>query len=241
MIRALGDVPERLAEDLVDELLALRFDTATHTFERSIAGKFVETVVQILQFLETGDFEQCPDVERTLKRVEAGGSCLDVGLRVCVVRVTRAMQSLRNKRNIVHKAPLDTNVYDLRFLLAAAQWTVAELIRVTGEVSMEEAGRLVDEINAPVEDAVEDIGGRRLVVGAMPARDEALALLHSHYPQAILLPEIMASMKRRSPGTVRNVFRKLWKDKLVEGDNGSGYVLTRAGHAAARNVIARCA
>jgi hypothetical protein len=45
-------LPTELACELVDSWMKLRLDTATQVLEKATAGKFVETLVQILQHLD---------------------------------------------------------------------------------------------------------------------------------------------------------------------------------------------
>jgi len=227
---ALGrQMPSALADDLVENFLQLRQDVATGTLGRANAGKFVETVVQILQYMECGRYEPKPDVDGFLRGLESRSSSLDDGLRICASRVARAMYSLRSKRNVVHKGEIDPNHYDLAFLHHGAQWVVAELIRTVTGTTMEEAGRLVEMVQAPAGGLVEDFGDKKLVVEQMTARDEALILLHRVYPEAVSLADLRCHMNRCAPGTVRNTLRAMWADRLVEGDP-NGYRLTRPGY-----------
>ena len=117
LIAALSQkLPQKLAEDLVNEFVEVRQDVATRTLGRSPSGKFVETIVQILQHLETNTYEEHPNIEQYLKNVESRPSTLDDGLRICGARIARGMYALRSKRNILHKGNVDPNTYDLRFL-----------------------------------------------------------------------------------------------------------------------------
>jgi hypothetical protein len=84
------------------------------------------------------------------------------------------MYSLRSKRSIVHKGSLDPNRYDLRLLFAGAQWVMAELISSVNGVSMDEAGRLVEQVQVPVDGMVEVLHGKRVVHGVMTMREEIL-------------------------------------------------------------------
>jgi len=235
-----GTISPPLVSDLVDEFLAIRQDVATCSVGGSAAGKFVETLVQILQYLESGSFESKPEVDEYLRKLESRPSSLDDGLRICAVRIGRAMYTLRNKRNIAHKGDVDPNKYDLRFLHSSAQWIVAELVRVVSGGSMQEAGAIVEQIQAPVGGLVEDFGGRRLVLEDLPTREEILVLLHSFYPDTVPLVEIIKSLDRRNHKTVRNVLRALRGDRLVEGDSKKGYTLTLRGFQEAINVVRRC-
>ncbi len=110
-------MPPELAGDLVAQFLDIRRDVATGTLGRSSPGKFVETLVQVLQAMESaGKYDAQPKVDRFLKDIESRKSTLPDGLRICAARLVRAMYALRSKRNIVHKAAIDAAVYDLRLL-----------------------------------------------------------------------------------------------------------------------------
>ena len=233
-------LPPELANDLVEDFLLIRQDAATGLLGRSAPGKFVETVVQILQHLEGSQYDTQPDVDKYLRSLESRPSPLEDGLRICVNRIARAMYTLRSKRNIMHKGQVDPNHYDLAFLLHGAQWIMAELIRTTEDISMAEAGDLVAQTQAPVGGLVEDFGKRKLVLQDLSTKDEILVLLHSYYPKAVDVSTIIGSLDRRHPKTVRNALRKLWEEKLVEGTNKEGYQLTKVGFREASEVIRAC-
>lgn len=221
-----------LSADLAADLVKIRRDCATRTLERAAPGKFVETFVQCLQYIDTGAYDAKPSVDDYLgKKVE--NTSMPEGLRICAARVARSMYTFRNKRNIAHKNDVDVNTHDLAFTHQAAAWITAELLRHATGVSMQEAGALIDLVQAPVGTLVEEIGGTRLVHADVPVKAELLILLHSHYPDTVPVASVLKSLSRRSPGTVRNRLRDLHIEKLAHGDSGAGYRLTQAGHAAA--------
>ena len=51
-------LPDELVNDLVNNFLQIKQDVATETLERSSPGKFVETVVQVLQFIDEKKYEK---------------------------------------------------------------------------------------------------------------------------------------------------------------------------------------
>ena len=232
-----AQLPSGLTEDLVREFLSLRQDLASATLGGSAPGKFVETCVQVLQHLETGRFDARPNVDKYLREVESRSSPLHDGLRICAARVARSMYSLRSKRSISHKGEVDPNIYDLRLLHAEAQWILAELIRTITTMPMEEAGRLIEQVQAPVGGLIEDLGGKKLVLADLPARDEVLLLLHSRYPDSCSVADLIAWADRRDASTVRKNAKELWKRRLVEGDARAGYKLTAKGLRAAIDVF----
>ena len=225
-----------LATDLSADFVKIRRDCATRTLERAAPGKFVETFVQCLQHIATGTYDAKPDVDGYLTKSVENAQLPD-GLRICAARVARAIYTFRNKRNIAHKNAVDTNTHDLALAHNGAAWISAELLRHATGVSMQEAGALIELLQAPVGTLVEEIDGTRLVHAAVSARAEILILLHSHYPDIVPVGSILQSLCRRNAGTVRTRLRELHAEKLTHGDAKSGYRLTRGGHAAAVSEI----
>jgi hypothetical protein len=172
-----------LAQELVGDFVKLRRDCATATLERASSGKFVETFVQCLQYMAKGTYDTKPDVDGYLSKKAENENSLPEGLRICAARVARSMYTLRNKRNIAHKNPVDPNTFDLALAHQCASWITAELLRSATGVSMQEAGALIELIQAPVGTLVEEIDGTRLVHADTSVKGEILILLHSHYPE----------------------------------------------------------
>ena len=227
-----GLLSQTLAEELAADFVKIRRDYATKTLERASPGKFVETLVQCLQYIDTGNYDAKPSVDAYLNtKVEQTG--LPEGLRICAARVGRSVYTLRNKRNIAHKNEVDPNSIDLAYVHQGAAWVMAELIRNATGLTMEEAGALIELVQAPIGTLVEEIDGMRLIHAEVSVRVELLILFHSHYPDVVPMKDILASLSRRSAGTVKNRLRDLHGEKLAHGNAKAGYRLTQAGHAAA--------
>lgn len=241
LVETLGaKLPEQLGSDIVDQFLTIRQDVATDTLGRSAPGKFVETLVQILEYLESGKWDVSPNVDEYLRNLESRSSSLDDGVRICAARIGRAMYTLRNKRSIAHKGAVDPNRYDLHFLHSAAQWVMAELIRLVSGKSMEQAGKLIEQVQMPADILVEDFEGHKVVLEDLTAKEELLVLLHSHYPQSCSRADLTSSLQRRKGDTVRKALQALWADKLVERLNNNGYKLTTRGFQEALTIIKHC-
>jgi hypothetical protein len=231
--------PAILAENLVDCFLQIRQDVQTGVLERAQPGKFVEYIVQVLDFLETRTFPEKPDVDLFLRTLENRASPLDDGLRICASRIARSTYSLRNKRNIAHIGTVDPNIYDLRYIFSAAQWIMAELVRVIGQSTMEQAGKLIEQINSPVMLLVEEIQGKRIVYGNLSTREEILVLLHSIYPDPKTTEWIVDNLERTDSRSVGLRIRELWREKMLGGDRDKGYVLTQPGFQEAIRIISK--
>ena len=231
-----GLVGPTLAVDLSADLVKIRRDCATRTLERTASGKFVETFVQCLQYINAGTYDKKPTVDKYLSN-EVEHTNLPDGLRICAARVARAVYTLRNKRNVAHKNDVDTNTHDLIFAHNGAAWISAELLRHATGVSMQEAGALIELVQAPVGALVEEIDGTRLVHADVSVRTELLILLHSYYPDTVSVETVIQDLSRRNGGSVRNRLRDLHAQKITHGDTKSGFRLTRTGHAAAVSEI----
>src|SRR2546425_12985099 len=99
---------------------------------------------------------------------------------------------------------VDPNSYDLAYLHHAASWVLAEFLRQSSGLTMEEAGSLIAQIHAPIDEIIEEIDGVRLVHADVSFEDEILLLLRSHYPDYVPLPAIRISLASRNQGTLGN-------------------------------------
>lgn len=232
-----AELPDVLARDLVDQFMLIRRDVATITLERSSPGKFVETVVQVLQHFERQSFDQAPKVDDYLKNLESRQTSLPDDLRLIVSRVARSMYTLRSKRGVVHKGVIDPAVSDLRYVYTSAQWVLSEIVRHISGEDVETANHLVEFVQLPIDPLVEDFGDRRLVMFAQTAKEELLVLLRHYYPDATTVLQIRRDMDRRKPSTVLFAIRSAWEQRLIEGDKTKGYKLTQTGFRSAAELI----
>ena len=221
-------VDRPLAQDLVNEFIAIRTDVATGTLGRASVGKFVETVVQTLQYLDKGKYDKKPNVDSYLKNLESKKVNLNDDLKICCSRVARAAYTLRSKRSIAHKGDVDPNTYDLKFLYAITQWILSELVRQIIGGNMENAGKMIEFIQMPISSIVEDFGDKKIVYGKLTIPQEILVLLYSDYPAITPLKTIQKSLERRSKPAIYNALSKLWEDKLIY-KSSKGYKLTQLG------------
>lgn len=234
-------LPGSLSSDLVSYYVSIRRDTATRTVGMATPGKFVETVVQMLQYLEKCTWDISPKVDSYLKGLENGASSLPDDLRLTLQRVVRGMYTMRNKRNIAHKGKIDANIYDLRYLFHCTQWVMSEIIRHVSNTDMAAAGRFVDFVQLPIDTLVEDFGDRRLVLSDGTAKDELLLVLRSYYPDWVASSQIHRDMDRRPSSTVSNAMRAAYDERLTEGDAKRGHKLTQRGYVEAMQLMERLA
>lgn len=228
---------DELAKDLVKNFLQIKRDVATETLGRSSPGKFLETVVQVLQYIDEKEYEKNPKIDNYLKNIENNSSNLPDNLRITLARVTRSCYTLRNKRSIAHKGELDPNIYDLRFLYSACQWILTEIVRFTLSSDMNTVGKMIERIQIPVSPLVEDFEEKKLVLRANTALNELLILLLSYYPEYTSITQIHRDMNRRPKSTVSHVISSAYEKRYTEGNKQKGYKLTVFGYGLATKVV----
>ena len=158
-----GYLSSELADAITKEYVATRNDLRTSTFGRTSPGKFVEIFVQCMQYLSTGSYETAPSVDNYLNSQLEHQTSIPSDLRLAAGRIARGMYTLRNKRNIAHIGSVDPNSYDLSQLHSGAAWIVSELLRQSTSISMETAGKLVEQLYRPVGDLIEEIDGELIL------------------------------------------------------------------------------
>jgi hypothetical protein len=235
LVSSLAPIPADLTGPLLKDFDAIRRDAILGVLGRAAPGRFVEGIVQVLQFITTGSYEPSPAVTRTLQQMESQPS-LDDALR-CIVHAARTMYVFRNKRGLAHKNAVEASVLDLQYLFMTAQWILAELVQKVSGLTTQEAGRIVRQITLPLGGLVEDIGGRRIVLSRLPVRDELLVVLYSYYPGSATQRQLLDSLDRSRSDTVLNALGWLWKQKLIDGGNEVGYKLTQTGVRAADAIV----
>lgn len=210
--------PDPLPSDLIKHFSELTLEVRSGATERVSGGKFIETVVQCLQFLEGGSFDISPSVNAYLKNLESTAPALPDDLRITLCRIARSCYTIRNKRNVAHKGQVDPNVYDLRFIFVGCQWILSELLRHSAKIDKTSAGRLIDFIQIPANEIVEFIGTTRTVHGTLNVADEIIVLLSTYYPEFAPRAEIGLSLSRRNASTVSNALTQLFHAKLLHKD-----------------------
>ncbi|MCF8363759.1 MAG: hypothetical protein K9G70_14165 [Prolixibacteraceae bacterium] len=221
-------IPVVLAEDIVKEFIDIKVDVQSVTFGNSASGKFIESVVQTIQYLENGTFENQPKVDAFLKGLESRSSILDDDFRITLQRIARAQYTLRNKRNIAHKGEIAPNISDLRLIYSTTQWILSELVRKLISDDKDKATAIIEFIQIPANSIIEDFTDRKIIFGNLTIPKEILILLHSNYPNFTNSKAIQDSLERRSKSAITNSLKKLWNDKDVY-KNETGYKLTQQG------------
>jgi|Deesub1362A_J573_1020465.scaffolds.fasta_scaffold01793_7 hypothetical protein len=241
------EIPGELADDLVKYFLQIADELKTKNLEKSSAGKFVETIVQIFQSLDPqrSDYDKSvKNVDYELNNIYNSRSIKNIPdeSRIAIARVARAIYCLRSKRSMVHKNDINPNIYDLEFIYHSAQWIMTEFVRIASKLPLDDAKTIIEKIQRPVVPIIETIMGRPLVLNnTLTVEEEILLILYNEYSKESPTTRkyLGKSLDRRSSGAISNTLKSMWKKRLIEGNSRDGYRLTLLGVQEAQKVIRR--
>ncbi|MDO8494589.1 MAG: hypothetical protein Q7S68_04555 [Deltaproteobacteria bacterium] len=156
MAKILKTIPDDLEKRLFEEYTEIKRRHQLNDCGPSQlnGGRFAEAVLRIFQHLlgaaVTAFGEDIPATEKTkiINKVTSD-SHIDEHIRQKVTALTKLLLDFRNNRDVAHLGGFSANKIDASFVLSCANWIVAELIRVYGNYSMDEAQEIIHKIAIP--------------------------------------------------------------------------------------------
>jgi hypothetical protein len=245
---ALGGVPDELRTRIATTYAAAKSAYAKREFDACVlrAGKCCEVVLRYLQSSLTGHFtpfgtklgsftDECRRLERSSR--DSGPEAF----RLLIPRALDFVYSLRNKRDVGHVGgDLLANEIDAATAIRLVDWCIAEVIRTTHTLSLQDAQRILDAIAERQLPAVWSVNGhRRVMVEGLTQSEETLVLLYSARDGVLSVDSLVSSIE---PGRVDNyrarVLSSLHADRMVEYDReGHTVTLTPRGVERAEELI----
>jgi hypothetical protein len=210
------------------------------------AGKICESMIRYLQQELLGSSTPfgttlpnfsvlCADMEKTPKT--AGPEAL----RILIPRALNFVYTMRNKRGMGHEGEeVDPHEADASAVVALANWCVAELIRVTSTLPMEDAQRVVDALAERELPVVWSGAGRKRVLDPkMSRRDQVLTLLYSQLEEATPVEDLCEWVEAPRLDLFKaRIIEPMHADRLVEYDRDTAtVVLLPPGVAAAESLL----
>ena len=233
---------KRFPGNLVDELLACYLDQ-----KRNLAlghlrptevegGRFAEAVFRLLQHFmgwALTPLGRPLDTDKLINQLQNQpfGSAPD-SVRLHIPRTLRVIYDIRNSRDAAHLADgIDPNLQDSFLVSSCLDWVLAELLRLAGSSSPDEAQRLIEGITVKRIPAVEEIGTDQLKTlrpGLGPT-DRVLLLLYYRGKTGASYEELFSWLKPVQRPNLGRVLKNLEHDRDLIAQSKEKYHLTRLG------------
>src|SRR3989338_11047756 len=196
------------------------------------AGRFAEIVMRILEYKNSGSSYTPIGVQLKRLVIVAAirkNTTLDESLRFHMLGLTELILDFRNKRNVAHPGTVNVNEMDATFVLQAANWIVAELIRLETQMSPDDAQAEIKKIIERKVPIIEEIGGRlKCLNPKLGAKEKAMVFCYQKYPSEVSLDDLADWMGYSNNSVLGNELRGLDKDGRIDFRNDEAR-LTRNG------------
>ncbi len=233
LTRHLNNLPSDLVGALQKEFQKLHQQYFFGHWEPSQldGGRFAEIILRIVEFKNTGSYTA---IGRRLNRQQIVQSAeqnttLVNSLRFQIPRLTGLIIDFRNNRNVAHPGEIDVSEMDSTFVLNAANWVIAELIRLETQMNPDDAQAEIKKIIERKVPILEDIGGRlKCLDPKLKVKQKALVFCYQKYPQKISLDDIYDWTEYTNKGTLRKQLKELNSDGRIDFRNDTA-LLTKKG------------
>lgn len=229
---ALAQLPSGLRGELVEEFSKITRNYRERRWEAAEldGGRFSEVAYTVLAgYLNGGNYLQTAskprNFEQACKQLESAGSSYPKSARVTVPRVLVALYDIRNNRGVGHVGgDVSANHMDSEFVLHAAQWVMAEFVRIFHGTDLQTATRIVDALVERTVPLIWEVGDvKRVLDPAVKLADATLLLLHSS--TSPLTDRVLAKyLEQDRLPNYKRVLRRLHADRLVEYNETAGEV-----------------
>lgn len=230
LLRAL---PSELVTNLIEEFKKIHQNYFLGKWDSSQlnGGRFGEAVLRILEFKNTSNFTpigtEVP--RRTIVTQIVHNTSLSDSLRLYIPSLTELIMDFRNNRNVAHLGTIDVNGMDSSLVINAANWILAEIVRIEGGTSPEEAQKIISKIIERKTPIVEEIGGRLKILDPnLTSKEQILVLSYQKYPERMSENDLFSWVSEKNRTRFRQTLIQLDSDKLIDYHNQE-VMLTKRG------------
>ena len=178
-------------------------------------GRFAEAVLRVVEYKDKSVFTPIGtrlNRQAIVSSAEQNTALAD-SLRFQIPRLAGLILDFRNNRNVGHLGAIDVNGMDSTFVLHAANWIVAELIRLETHMRPEDAQEEIKKIIERKVPIIEEIGGRlKCLNPTLDVKEKVLVFCYQKYPEAITLDDLFDWTEYTNKGVLRRKLIELNKD-----------------------------
>lgn len=185
-------------------------------------GRFAEAILRIVQYKDVGTYT--PIGTQLNRKSIVGGvaknMALPESLRLQIPALAELVMDFRNNRNSGHLGAIDVNEMDSTIVLNAANWIVAELVRLETQMSATEAQAEIKKIIERRVPIIEEIGGRlKCLDSKLDAKTKAVVFCYQKYQETISLDELVDWTEYTNKGVLRSQLAGLNKEGVIDFRN----------------------
>lgn len=224
-----GFIPKELVDRLLEKYSEIKqnYYIGKHEQLELNAGKMCEVVYRVLEFEVKGKYtplgKHISDLVQSFRNLENEIGASE-SVRFHIPRIVIAVWNIRNKRGVGHVGgDVNPNLMDATYVVAAADWIMAELIRIHYRCGFDDAQRLVDSLVQRKMLAVIDVGNiKRVLNPNLSYTKRTLLILASVYPEKVPARTLFEWTEHSNEAVFkRDVLRQLHKKKLIEYDGAA--------------------
>lgn len=228
-------IPPELRKELKADYHEIKHNFALRKFKPSEmgGGHFCETVYRILEWHTNpngsytlfgsggGDFRKLQSRLMQLKPKPHESVRFHIPTALCQI------YDIRSKRGPAHKSKdVSPNFMDAMLVVAAADWVMAELVRMLHNIDIDEARNVVESIITKKVPIIWQIGDRRRILDpSLTEKQAVLALLYFDHPKPILKHELIEWVESCNPSRLRTQhLPALHRSRLIDLEETTGLV-----------------
>ena len=232
--QALGNLPQGLRSELLGEYTAIirNFREGRWQATELDGARFCEIVYTILAgYLDNETYPAAASKPKDLKSACEALAKLPKAAgpdsaRVTIPRILVGLYQVRNNRGVAHVGgEVDANHMDATYVLNAAQWVMAELVRIFHDTDIATATSTVDALVDRLLPIIWQVGEvRRILDVSLSLTDSTLLLLYTE-PDGSAERTLALDLEQYKASNYRRVLRRPHGDRLIEYNESSGLAL----------------
>lgn len=228
---ALGQLPTGLRAELLTEFAKITQNYRERRWEAHNldGGRLCEVAYTVLDgYTSAGNY-----AARASKPGNFGAACRTLesktgypdSARLTIPRVLVSLYEIRNRRGVGHVGgDVDANHMDAEFVLAAAKWVVAELVRLFHSTDIQTATDVVDALMDRTMPIIWEVDGiKRVLDTKLPLADQTALLLYAD-PSPTSEKDLANFLEQDRLANYRRVLDRLHKARMVEWNKATGVV-----------------
>lgn len=217
----LKNLPKELVDSLIDEFRKIHQNYFLGKWDSSQlkGGRFGEAVLRIIEYKDTGNFTaigiQLP--RRNIVNHASQNTILPDSIRLYIPSLTELIMDFRNNRNVAHLGVIDVNEMDSTLVIQVANWIMAELVRIEGQTTPEDAQNAIKKIIERKVPIVEEVGGRLKVLNPkLTAKEQVLVICYQKYPGFIEEKDLFEWVNEKNKTRFKEYLTQLDRKKLID-------------------------